>query len=117
MRVLVATHQMQGQRDNDFNFCNEGELVAFDGFECDGGTVDDNCGCRRGLGGLRTWMATSTFKVAESELTQSEYTNHVVDMKNKQGWNGGYERWAPQVDLLLSIAKQFPVGTVLERRG
>ena len=31
MNVLVATSKMQGQRDNDFNWCDEGELVTLQG--------------------------------------------------------------------------------------
>ena len=117
MRILVATAQMQGQRDNDFNWCDEGELVAFDGFDCDGGSVDDNCGCRRAMGGLRTYRATTTIRVAESDLTKNEYISHIIDAKNKQGWKGDIDRWMPQIDVLLSIAKGYPVDTILERRG
>ena len=117
MRVLVATEQMQGQRDNDFYWCDEDELITFAPDIHDGEAVDGNCGCRRSMAGTRTFRPTTTFKVAESELTKQEYIDFIVDVKNKQGWGGSYETWAPEIDVLLSIAKQYPVDTVLERRG
>lgn len=117
MKVLVATSEMQGQRDNDFNWCDEGELVTFGDSIHDREEVDGNCGCRRSMAGIRTWRSTTTFKVAESELTKNEYISHVVDTKNKQGWQGCIERWMPEIDVLLSIAKAYSEGTILEKRG
>ena len=117
MRVLVATHQMQGQRDNDFNWCDEGELVAFGGDYHDSEDVDGYCGCRRSMGGLRTHRSTTTMRVTKSELTKNEYISYIIDVKNKQGWEGGIDRWMPDIDVLLRIASQYPVGAILERRG
>ena len=117
MRVLVATQQMQGERHNDFYWCDEGELVTFDPLHHDGEEVDGSCGCRRSMAGTRTFRPTTTIKVAESDLTKQEYIDFIVDVKDKQGWGGPYERWAPEIDVLLGIAEQYPVGTVLERRG
>ena len=47
VQIAVATHQTQGQRTNDFANATEGELLTFV-FQCDRGSVDDACGCRRG---------------------------------------------------------------------
>ncbi|OGV70911.1 MAG: hypothetical protein A2283_22065 [Lentisphaerae bacterium RIFOXYA12_FULL_48_11] len=65
MKVLVATRRTQGRRDNDFNFCEEGELLIY-GSECDAEAVDGHCGCRRALVGMTSGKATTTFLVQGS---------------------------------------------------
>ena len=39
MKILVATKETQGNRKNDFCFCDEEEIVKA-GMECDGESVD-----------------------------------------------------------------------------
>jgi hypothetical protein len=67
MKVLTASNQTQGWRDNDFSWTVEGELVVFPPIECGRGTIDDSCGCRRSMAGLVSHRATTTIKVAERE--------------------------------------------------
>ena len=57
MRVLVATKKTQKQRENDFSFVPENELLYF-GSQCSGEKVDGSCGCKRSLVGVKCLMAT-----------------------------------------------------------
>lgn len=116
LRVLVATKETQGRRKSDFCYANEGELVCFP-FECDHEKVDGRCGCRRSMSGLDTRMATTTFKVVESELSRYEFERLFADSERKAGFEvteGDAGRLSAQ---LLNLAERFPVGTVLEKRG
>ena len=61
MKVLVSTHETQGERASDFCWVPDGELVGF-AFECDTDRddIDGGCGCRRAMSGLaamgsRSW--------------------------------------------------------------
>src|SRR5579862_8855950 len=53
MKILTATSRTQGQRNSDFNWCIEGELVHF-GLVCaaDQDDPDGGCGCGRAFAGL-----------------------------------------------------------------
>jgi len=62
--IFVATRQTQGQRDNDFCFVPEGEIVTFPVFTCTGEEADGACGCRRSLCGVHSSTGTTTVKVA-----------------------------------------------------
>jgi hypothetical protein len=67
MNVLVATSLTQGWRDNDFCWTVEDELVAFPPLDCEGGSIDDGCGCRRSVAGVASHRATTPIKVAHRE--------------------------------------------------
>ncbi len=62
MRVLVATHETQGDDDRDFCFCLEGELVRLPMVICRSG---DQCGCARAFDGVASQRATTTAKIVE----------------------------------------------------
>ena len=121
MKVLVATHETQGERANDFAFVPDGELVFY-GTECDREQVDGHCGCRRALCGAVCLTGTTTVKVAERDLTLRQYEDEAVEALRRGGWLD-----IPNVDLesaaregareLAVVALGFPLGTVLERRG
>lgn len=126
MKVLVATRQTQGRRENDFSWTIEGELVIFPPLECSCGEIDDGCGCRRSMAGLTSHRATTTVKVAEIENLDPEiYQGLIVQGLKDQGYVEnemlssadviGWLRDATS-DLMI-IAKTFDAGTVLERRG
>jgi len=122
MRVLVSTHETQGYRKNDFCWANDGELVNFH-FECDGETVDGHCGCHRSLSGLESHKATTTVKVVEMEITLRELAERIRASLKAAGWleySNEQEiiAWVNQdAGELTKVAKYFPVGTVLEKRG
>lgn len=120
MKVFVSTSEGQGLRTNDFNNCNEDEIVIFPS-ECDS-EVDEKCGCRRSMRGLK-FGATTTFKVIELEMTKEEYfekfadywTN--VDEFYKQDFQQNTGSYKAEADYLLELASEIPVGLILEKRG
>lgn len=125
MKVLTATRETQGWRDNDYCWTIEGELVLFVPLECDGGSVDDECGCRRGMAGMTSYRATSTMKVIEREdLDPDRYFELVAGNLQAQGYlndalleNPEVNDWVHQLtDELIEIGASAPVGAVLERR-
>lgn len=62
MRVLVATHETQGEVEGDFSFCMDGELVRFPVVVCRSG---DECGCARCFDGVASQRGTTTAKVVD----------------------------------------------------
>ena len=126
MKVLTATSDTQGWRNNDYCFTVEGELVMFPPIECDCGTIDDGCGCHRGMAGLASHRATSTLKVVDRpELDRNEYCQLVAEGLKEQGYLPDRLRGDPEVEEwlrdfvedLISSAAAFEPGTVLERRS
>lgn len=116
MKILVSTSKTQGARENDFCWVPEGEPLML-GFECDSGSVDDKCGCRRGMVGIKCLKATSTALVVESEMARDEFVELVVAGDKESGFNLHREDLVLIADTMLGVARNFPVGTVLERRG
>ena len=125
MKVLTATRETQGWRDNDYCWAIEGELVLFVPIECGGGTVDDDCGCRRGMAGMTSHRATSTMKVVErNDLDRDIYFELVTENLKSQGYLTDALMESPEVnewvhhltDELIYLAAMAPVEAVLERR-
>ena len=87
MKIIVSTTQTQGQRENDFCFVPEGEPVYM-GIPCDKDkdNPDGACGCSRSVCGFTSQTATTTMKVAETEMTKEEYMDAYVQAWRKAGW-------------------------------
>ena len=70
MKLLTATRERQGERDGDFCFAVEGELVL-PGFVCatDEADPDDGCGCGRAFSGMSSLRATTTALVRDLDLS------------------------------------------------
>lgn len=125
MKVLTATRRTQGWRDNDFSWTVDGELVFFTPIECDRGSVDDDCGCRRSMAGLVSHRATTTMKVVDRDLDPETYFALIADGLESQGYvtnelmaNPNVNQWVHDLtDELIYLAAVCPVGTVVERRG
>jgi hypothetical protein len=126
VKVLVATTETQGWRENDFCAAVEDELVLFVPFQCASGSIDDGCGCRRAMAGSVSHRATTTVKVLErNDLTRDSYLVLITDSLESQGYVSQELMRKPEVtewvealtDDLIRIAARFPAGTVLERRG
>lgn len=117
MKLIVATQEKQGARKNDFHHANEGEIVYF-GVECDCETVDGPCGCKRSLVGIESHKASTTFKVIEKNISEAELCQLLKENLAKAGW-GEISDSAIKSDVrsLMRLAKQFPIGSILERRG
>ncbi len=118
MKVLVATKQKQGIRKNDFSHTNEDELVKF-GFECDGESVDGECGCKRSFCGFETSKATTTAKIVNKNITKDDYIKLLKKALNKEGWLQGMTEAEVQdiAEELLSIADKFNLNDIIEKRG
>ena len=126
MKVLTATCETQGWRDNDYCWAVEGELVYFVPIECDGESIDGRCGCRRGMAGVVSCRATTTIKVIErQDLDADTYSELIADAYQKQGYvteelmaTQEVREWLrTMADELAELARPWSVGTVLERRG
>ncbi|MCD2195008.1 hypothetical protein LQ327_16705 [Actinomycetospora endophytica] len=117
MKVLVATGQTQGTRENDYHWAIEGELVRI-GEVCatDRRDPDGGCGCGRGFAGLSSHRATTTTRVAELAMDRSEFGEAVRSGLVAQGWELSSRECAEVADELADLAAQWPVGAVLERR-
>lgn len=121
MKVFTATSKTQGQRKNDFDFVPEGELVTF-GFECDGESVDDSCGCRRSLVGTLCHKGTTTFAVEDrKDLEPVTYISLLAQSLVDAGWYqteaDAQQHAAADANELLRMAAAFPVCAVIEKRG
>lgn len=126
MKALTATRETQGWRDNDYCWAVEGELVFFVPFECDRGSVDDECGCRRGMAGMSSHQATSTMKVIDrDDLDRERYLELIVGGLQAQGYlndrllaNPEVNEWVDGLtNELIHLAAAAPIGAVMERRG
>ena len=122
-RVLVATHEKQGQRKNDFCWTTDGELVTLP-MECDGEDVDGGCGCRRCFSGVDSLKSTTTAKVVETRgMSKASLADMLAASLNKAGWGklmskDAVEGWARKnAGELLRIAARFREGDVVEKRG
>jgi hypothetical protein len=126
MKVLTATKETQGWRDNDFCCAVEGELVLFPPLECGRGSVDDGCGCRRSMAGLGSHLATTTIKVADRrELDPETYFTLISDALGDMGYvteqlmaDPNVDEWLHDItNELMVMADAFGAETILERRG
>ena len=124
MKILVSTKETQGQRKNDFCHVPEGEIVTF-ATECDGESVDGNCGCRRSMVGVESLSATTTIKIVDDpEMTFQKFHDIILGYMKK--W-GGDEPLFSEAELkkmslqetreLLKMASYFDIGADLEKRG
>jgi hypothetical protein len=122
MKIFVATSETQGERDSDFCFAPEGELVML-GESHDFEDVDGECGCRRSVVGIEGGAATTTMKVVEVEMRREEYIARMVEACIEEGFGGNKVMQAvarkvgAEAEALLFYADKFPVGAVVERRG
>ncbi len=116
MKVLVATSQTQGDRDNDFCYCIEGELVWI-GLVCatDRQDPDGGCGCGRSFAGMNSHQATTTVRVADigdrlpalrgSAALEPEGPGLADPERHHDGGRAG-----------AGPGDGFPIGAVVERR-
>jgi hypothetical protein len=115
MKVLVATAQSQGERDNDFNYCIEGELVWI-GMVCatDQSDPDGGCGCGRSFAGMNSHQATTSVRVADVGIDFPHYAGALRSSLKAQGWPTRYA--ITMAGELADLADTFPIGAVVERR-
>jgi hypothetical protein len=122
MKILVATNQTQGKRKNDFCHAEEDEIVKFSS-ECDGEAVDGNCGCHRSMSGCTSGKATTTMRVEDRNMHVEEYIEIIRQSYKTGGWydlmgiKDAEASIMQDVKDLLKVAKDFPAGTIVEKRG
>lgn len=117
MRLLTATARGQGERDNDFNWCIEGELVIPPMTVCraDANDPDGGCGCGRGFGGLSSHRATTTALLREIVgIDRHDYVMAIQASLEAQGW--GRHGADLIVDEMLALTAALPLDAVIERR-
>lgn len=119
MVYLAATRNTQGKRKNDFCNCEEGDFVNFH-FECDGESVDGQCGCRRSLSAIGGG-ATTTMKVVEITEAQKNDIIASIEKHLMVSWGcGGDEAAKIAADDFAEISRiagSFSLGAVVEKRG
>ncbi len=114
--VLVATREKQGQRHNDFCWCDDGEPVRF-AFACDGERVDGRCGCRRSMTGMSTLKATTTVRVELLPMSREQFVSVLKASYGKSGFPLDDGAVKEEADELLRLALPFSAGVVIEKRG
>lgn len=126
LRIFVATSHTQGQRANDFTWMTEGEPVTYS-FVCDtdGGDPDGTCGCARSWDGMTSRLSGTTALVTEVDMTEDQYVDTLLNYYREFGLLKDDAPDAAEViasvtaqaTQLLVEAHDFPVATVVERRG
>jgi hypothetical protein len=118
VRVLVATRETQGERDDDYCWTVDGELVRLPLADC----ANPACGCVRGFAGLSSHRATTTALIEEwSTLDPDRYAELIrADLLDGFDDEGDPEVEASieeELDFLDTLLMLFPPGTVLQRHG
>ncbi|MEU8796770.1 hypothetical protein [Spirillospora sp. NPDC048819] len=116
LKLLTATNSSQGFRDNDFDWCVEGELVHI-GMVCarDRDDPDGGCGCGRSFAGLNSHRATTTAMVREVPgFTSDDYVLAIRSSLEQQGCDPTYAEH--EAALLWCLVRDWPVGVIVERR-
>jgi hypothetical protein len=120
MKVLHAIASAQGQRNDDFNFRTEGELVVLPAMRCTGERADDPCGCARALAGAASQSGTTTAVVAEVDMTHVDWQVAVAAAYVESGWFPAVDEvdhiLMNENELLRAAAAALSVGTVVEYR-
>ena len=124
MKLLTATRERQGERDGDFCFAVEGELVLL-GYVCatDQADPDGGCGCGRAFSGMSSLKATTTALVRDLDLSLDDVRLAVEgyyvaagmgpDVLGRQEFA---ELVAATVDDMVDVASGLPDGAVVGRR-
>lgn len=123
MKLLTATRERQGERDGDFCFAVEGELVLL-GFVCatDQADPDDGCGCGRAFSGMSSLRATTTALVRDLDISSDGLRMAVEGHHVAAGMGpdviGGSDFEAVVSATLEDLAQitHLPVGAVVGRR-
>jgi hypothetical protein len=116
VKLLTATSSTQGYRDNDFDFCVEGELVHINSLcAADHSDPDGPCGCGRSFTGLNSHAATTTVLIRDLPgFTPADYVAALRSSLEQQGRDAAHV--IHEAAALYTLARQWPNGTVLERR-
>lgn len=117
IKCMVATKETQGQRENDFCFATEGEIVRFGPLCCSDKNLDGGCGCARSLIGIESGKATTTMKIVEMDITQAKYLAMVKASVKRTEDDATDETIELDAMEVLYASEQFGVGFIIEYRG
>ncbi len=125
MRVLVATHDTNGQVPGHYDFCIEGELVYVqDPCDRDLRDPDGGCGCSRGFAGMNSHRACTTAKVVERDLNEADVREALRSSLAAGGWLDP-DFCTPEEAMVVvgemvrevrSVAERLPEGSIVRRR-
>ncbi|WP_448626284.1 DUF7715 family protein [Geodermatophilus sp. URMC 64] len=124
MKLLTATRESQGEREGDFCYATEGELVLL-GLVCatDQADPDGGCGCGRAFSGMSSLKATTTALVRDLGLSVDDVRLAVESHYTSAGLSAdviGTEQFAElvsaTVDEMVVGGGWWPEGTVGGRR-
>ena len=124
MKLLTATGERQGERDGDFCFAVEGELVLL-GYVCatDRDDLDGGCGCGRSFSGMSSMRATTTALVRDLDVSFDDVRLAVEGFYVSAGMGPDVigereftEMLAETLIEMAEIADAVPVGAVVGRR-
>ena len=124
MKLLTATRERQGERDGDFCFAVEGELVLL-GYVCaaDEADPDGGCGCGRAFSGMGSLRATTTALVRDLDVSLDDVRLAVEGYYVAAGMGPeviGSAEFAEvvsaTVEEMVDIATPLPAGAVVGRR-
>jgi hypothetical protein len=123
MKLLTATRERQGERDGDFCFAVEGELVILgDVCATDQGNPLGGCGCGRAFSGLRSDRATTTALVRDLDLTREDLELAVAGRFAADGITAEAigdleyaELFIDTVDEMIRFGDVWAEGTVVRR--
>jgi len=124
MKLLAATRERQGERDGDFCYAVEGELVLL-GLVCatDERDPDGGCGCGRAFSGMSSMRATTTALVRDLDVSIDDVKLAVEGYYVSSGLGPDLIGGAEFADLaaetvvgMEEIAAALPVGAVVGRR-
>ena len=114
MKVLIATRELQGDREDDFSRTVDGELV-YDSGPClrvrQG--ADWLCECAIAFRGVASGELTTTAIVADLPLRPLEYERAFRDGFRRHGHCADCARKASHA--ARTLAMRWPVGTIVER--
>jgi hypothetical protein len=123
MRLLTATSERQGERDGDFSYATEGELVVL-GEVCatDRNDAVGGCGCGRAFSGLSSNRATTTALVRDLHLTREDLELAIARRLAAAGITAGVIGdleyaclFVDTVDEMIRFGAVWPEGTVVRR--
>ena len=124
MKLLTATRERQGERDGDFSYAIDGELVLL-GLVCaaDEADPDGGCGCGRAFSGMSSMQATTTALVRDLDVSMDVVRLAVEGYYVSAGMGPDVIGGADFADFvtetvaeMAEVAEAVPVGAVLGRR-
>lgn len=117
MYVLEATKETQGERDDDYVWTIDGELVFIPPLGC----RTPSCGCDRGFAGMTSHRATTTARIVDRpDMDVDAYWDVVYQSMSDQGYDIiGSEELVDAVDEQVRTVQIFGAsgghGTVVGR--